>query len=89
MPYHRLSELPGSVRDNLPTHAQEIYREAFNSAWHDYANSDDRRGDASREETAHRVAWAAVKRKYRKDSRTGDWKRKHDTRPKRAASAKK
>ncbi len=30
MPYTRLSDLPDSVRDNLPTHAQEIYRAAFN-----------------------------------------------------------
>jgi cation transport regulator len=26
-----------------------------------------RRGDASREETAHKVAWNAVKQKYRKE----------------------
>ncbi len=29
MPYDNLSDLPDSVRNNLPEHAQEIYRAAF------------------------------------------------------------
>lgn len=66
MPYKAISELPDSVRDHVPRHGQEIYKEAFNSAWKAYADKDDRRGDASREETAHKVAWAAVKQKYSK-----------------------
>ena len=74
MPYDKVSELPDSVRDNLPKHAQEIYKEAYNSAWDQYDDPDERRGDASREETAHKVAWSAVKQKYEKD---GDrWKAK-------------
>ena len=72
MPYSRISELPASVRDNLPKSAQEIYKEAFNSAWEQYDEPEERRGDASREETAHKVAWAAVKRKYHKDE-SGRW----------------
>jgi len=28
MPYNTLQELPESVRDNLPEHAQEIYKSA-------------------------------------------------------------
>lgn len=66
MPYDTLKELPDAVQDNLPKHAQEIYQKAFNSAWHEYKDPEDRRGDASREEVAHKVAWAAVKEKYRK-----------------------
>jgi ChaB len=31
---------------------------------------------ASLEEVAHKVAWAAVKKEYEKDRRTGAWKRK-------------
>lgn len=69
-------DLPDSVRDNLPEHAQEIYRAAFNSAWDQYDEPEERRGGASREETAHKVAWAAVKREYEKDEKTGKWKRK-------------
>lgn len=66
MPYRNNSELPDPVREHLPSHAQDIYREAYNSAWDQYASPADRRGDASREETAHRVAWSAVKEKYEK-----------------------
>ena len=66
MPYDKLAELPDSVKDNLPKHAQEIYQAAFNSAWQQYDKPEERRGDATREETAHRVAWAAVKDKYEK-----------------------
>lgn len=66
MPYQNLDELPDSVKAHLPRHAQEIYKEAFNHAWNEYADPDKRRGDASREETAHKVAWSAVKREYEK-----------------------
>ena len=60
VPYARIEDLPGPVRHHLPEHAQEIYRSAFNHAWESYAMS------SSREGIAHRVAWAAVKRRYRK-----------------------
>jgi cation transport regulator len=73
MPYQNLADLPDSVRDNLPKHAQEIYKEAYNSAWEEYTDPSSRRDGASREEVAHRVAWAAVKKKYEKDDQ-GDWK---------------
>ncbi len=72
MPYSSISELPDAVRDHLPEHAQVIYKEAFNNAWDEYADKDERRGDESREEAAHRVAWAAVKKKYSKGA-DGDW----------------
>ena len=62
MPYASNLELPPVVRNHLPLHAQDIFREAFNHAWQEY------RGD---EERAFRVAWAAVKRGYRKRGR--DW----------------
>jgi len=75
MPYNKIAELPDSVRDNLPKHAQEIYKEAFNSAWDQYEDPEDRQDDASREETAHRVAWSAVKQQYEKGA-DGDWQRK-------------
>jgi cation transport regulator len=78
MPYKSLVELPDSVKDNLPKHAQEIYKEAFNSAWDQYADPDERRDDATREETAHKVAWAAVKNQYEKNYSTGKWARKKE-----------
>jgi cation transport regulator len=67
--------LPDSVRDRLPKHAQEIYQAAYNNAWEEYKDASDRRGDASREETAHRVAWSAVKEKYAKGD-DGQWRSK-------------
>jgi cation transport regulator len=70
MPYKSTTDLPDTVRDKLPAHAQEIYKEAFNSAFDEYKE----RGDDGREATAHKVAWAAVKKKYEKDEKTGDWK---------------
>lgn len=58
MPYDSNAALPEPVRHVLPSHAQDIYRAAFNNAFLEYA------GDPRREEIAHRVAWAAVKKLY-------------------------
>lgn len=66
MPYDSIEELPESVKNNLPKKAHEIYKEAFNSAWDQYDRPEERKGRASREETSHKVAWAAVKQKYEK-----------------------
>lgn len=74
MPYKNLSALPKSVRDHLPRHAQEIYLAAFNNAWEEYRDPAERRGNVSREEVAHKVAWAAVKQLYEKKGET--WCRK-------------
>ncbi|MGC4107685.1 MAG: ChaB family protein [Thermomicrobiales bacterium] len=63
MPYSHRSDLPESVRNSLPAHAQDIYKEAFNSAWDEYHHD---------EERAHRVAWGAVKKSYHKNA-DGDW----------------
>jgi len=42
MPYDKLSDLPESVQDNLPHHAQEIYRSAFNNPWSEYDHDEAR-----------------------------------------------
>lgn len=63
MPYRDNSELPFSLRRVLPSHAQDIYRAAFNNAWANHAAARDF-GEA----TAHRMAWAAVKRRYHKEN---------------------
>jgi len=67
MPYKDLNDLPEPVREHLPKHAQEIYRAAYNSAWEEYGQD---------EERARRVAWSAVKKKYQKDESSGQWKPK-------------
>ncbi len=51
MPYASNDDLPPSVRNHLPPHAQDIYREAFNHAFAAHA------GDPDHEEIAHRIAW--------------------------------
>ncbi|HLY25743.1 MAG TPA: ChaB family protein [Aggregatilineales bacterium] len=71
MPYNSTRDLPDSVRDHLPEHAQEIYRAAFNNALKEYGESDEAR--------AHRVAWAAVKNEYEKDEKNGQWHRKAES----------
>jgi cation transport regulator len=58
MPYAANTDLPPRIRHALPAHGQDIYRAAFNSAFASYAAS------PRREEIAHRVAWAAVKKRY-------------------------
>ena len=60
MPYPSNDRLPPPVRDHLPEHAQDIFRAAFNNAFEAHI------GDPRREEAAHRIAWAAVKRSYMK-----------------------
>lgn len=60
MPYRTNAALPPAVRKHLPAPAQSIYREAFNHAWKSYGR------DPRREEIAHRTAWAAVKKTFRK-----------------------
>lgn len=59
MPYESNSDLPDSVREHLPAHAQDIFRAAFNSAWEEYGHDESR---------AFRVAWGAVEREYHKNS---------------------
>lgn len=75
MPYQSVDDLPEDLQDLLPKHAKEIYKEAYNSAWDQYADPDDRQSDRSQEETAHAVAWSAVKQDYFKGE-DGKWHRK-------------
>ena len=72
MPYNTNADLPEKVRNNLPKHAQDIYREAFNHAWQQYKDPSKRRENSSREVVSHKVAWAAVETKYIKNTE-GKW----------------
>ncbi len=40
MPYRTNQELPDSVKNSLPSHAQDIYREAFDNAWSEIPGPD-------------------------------------------------
>lgn len=77
MPYDTTGDLPQDVQDALPKHGQEIYMEAYNSAWDQYEDPEDREGDRSRESTAHAVAWSAVKNEYEQGD-DGEWHKKDD-----------
>jgi cation transport regulator len=57
VPYATNAALPHSVREHLPAHAQDIFREAFNRAFDPWEPDEAR---------AFRIAWAAVKRSYEK-----------------------
>lgn len=72
MEYDKTSDLPEPVQEHLSEHAQEIYMQAFNSAWREYADPSRRRVDESREQTAHKVAWSAVEDEYAKGA-DGNW----------------
>ena len=64
----RLSERTQKQIDELPNHAQEIYRGAHESALERYQDPDKRRNSIeSPEEVAHKVAWNAVKNEYEKN----------------------
>lgn len=65
MPYKSIDDLPNSL-DGLPRGAKEVWLSVFNSAYD---------GD---EEKAIKTAWAAVKKKYRKDD-DGKWRKQSAT----------
>ena len=65
MPYANNHDLPPAVRQHLPAHAQDVFRNAFNHALTEYDEE---------ETTAFRVAWSAVKRGYKKVG--AEWLRK-------------
>lgn len=75
MPYSSIQELPESVQGALPKHGLEIFKDAFNNAWDHYSDPKKRHAGSSLEETASRVAWAAVKQSYEKDA-SGHWVKK-------------
>ena len=54
--------------NQLPEHAQNIFRKAHASALKEYEDPKKRRGGVKGnvEEVAHKVAWAAVKKDYEK-----------------------
>lgn len=65
MPYKKKKDLPDSVKDSLPKHAQDVYIAAFNSSFDD-------NGD---EAESHAIAWSAVKRIYKKN-KEDEWVKK-------------
>lgn len=79
MPYRKNSELPERVKGVLPKHAQDIYRKTYNSSVERYENPSKRLSKSQpKEQAAHRTAWNAVKKVYKKNEE-GKWKPKKKT----------
>lgn len=73
MPYNSIGDLPDTVQNVLPKHAQEIYMSSYNNAHKEYYLKKNRRDpEDDLESICHKVAWAAVKQKYHKND-NGDW----------------
>jgi len=72
----RISSRTKKQIDSLPEHAQHIFIKTHASALKQYQDPDKRRGGKSEsaEEVAHKAAWAAVKKKYKK--KDDEWIRK-------------
>lgn len=64
--YETVDELPNNIKNVLPVSAQIIWLKAFNSAIKDGNN----------EETAIKIAWSAVKKKYKKVEDQKKWVKK-------------
>ena len=64
----RLSARTRKAIDTLPSHAQHIYKKAHKNALKQYRSPSKRRGGKhqSREQVAHKIAWSAVKKEYKK-----------------------
>ena len=54
------------MKNNLPAHAQDIYLAAFNNAYDEYEQDEDR---------ARRVAWSAVKKAGYAKGESGKWRK--------------
>jgi len=72
MPYKTIDELPDNVKA-LPAHAKEIYMKAFNAAFEQYKDRN------NREALAHATAWKAVENSYEK--KDGKWVSKEAVHP--------
>jgi cation transport regulator len=72
----RISSRTRKQIDTLPEHAQHIFIKTHASALKQYQDPDKSRGGKSEsaEEVAHKAAWAAVKKKYKK--KNDEWVRK-------------
>lgn len=66
--FKSFDDLPAKVREILPVKAQKIYFAAYNGSFKS-TKGDDKDDDGQ----GHAIAWAAVKKKYHKDEKSGKW----------------
>ena len=62
--YRHREELPEEVKDRLPIHAQELYKEKYNEAWFQLHSQSTRRQSETRHELSARLARDAIIKRY-------------------------
>lgn len=72
-----VNELPEGVYEALPPAGREIYLDAYNAAYENYAVQNGVNSETERVAAAHKAAWDAVRELYVQQSATGTWRRKH------------
>ena len=75
MTFRHRRELPEALQQMLPLDAQEMYLETYNKVWRDYRAGKVAYYAGSRQEVAHRKAWAKVRQNFYRAT-SGDWRRK-------------
>jgi cation transport regulator ChaB len=68
--YESIDDLPMVCQINLPEDAQRLYRSAYNTAWDQSAT------EQNRHAAAQARAWTAVRERFQRDARTGQWVKK-------------
>jgi cation transport regulator len=64
----RLSQRTQKQIAKLPEHAKHIFKKSYNNALKEYRDPKKRRGGKKEtlEEVAHKIAWSAIKKSYKK-----------------------
>lgn len=71
-----ISDIPESMCNVLPAPDRKISMAVYSNAWQNYASLTKRKAAATCEETSAKVAWAAVKKLFKKDEKTSKWEGK-------------
>lgn len=74
MIYTTVTDLPQTIRNELPEHAQEIYRAAYNLTVEEHRASGQNPDEGELHETADQAAWMRVQMEYDRDD-SGEWRR--------------
>lgn len=72
--YNTVTDLPRAIRDELPEHAQEIYRAAYNLAVEEHRASNPDPDEDELHGMADQAAWMRVQMEYDRDD-SGAWRR--------------
>lgn len=66
--YNNNNDLPDDIKKDLPIHARDIFRKAFNEAWQKYEAADEVSNiEESKMNFANKQAWDAVNDRFYKN----------------------